>query len=203
MTQTVLIKLYTGNWSGKYFIQEETKMKSIKKIALSVLALGFLAMTQVFAAKAPTVVATYASDDVEMDEEGTSGAVTLTFYSDKTFVMHIVMDQEIFIDEDFGSLPMKMDLDAAAGKYKGDPKKDGKLSLTATKTMSEDAAGSEEFLNTMIGALMTGEPIVITRDDMPLVDIPKKEQETIEVVITDGVMNFEGEELTRVMPEGK
>ena len=178
-------------------------MKSIKKIALAVLALGFVAMTQVFAAKAPTVVATYASDDVEMDEEGTSGAVTLTFYSDKTFVMHIVMDQEIFIDEDFGSLPMKMDLDAAAGKYKGDPTKDGKLTLTATKTMSEEGATSEEFLNTMLAAFFSGEPIVITSKEMPLVDIPKKEQETIDVVIKDGELDFDGEKFYRVVQEGK
>ena len=178
-------------------------MKSIKKIALAVLALGFVAMTQVFAAKAPTVVATYASDDVEMDEEGTSGAVTLTFYSDKTFVMHIVMDQEIFIDEDFGSLPMTMDLDAAAGKYKGDPTKDGKLSLTATKTMSEEGAESEELVYAMLGALMAGEPIVLTSEDMPLVSIPKKEQETIEVIIEDGELDFDGALLYRVAQEGK
>lgn len=178
-------------------------MKSIKKITLAILALGFISIAQVFAAKAPTVVATYASDNVQMTDDGTPSTAILTFYSDKTFVLHIVMGQDVFIDEELGSIPMKMDIDAAAGKYKGDPKKDGKLSLTATKTMSEEAPGSEEFFNSMIEALMTGETIVITSETMPLIDIPKKEQETIEVVIKDGVMDFEGEELTRVMPEGK
>ncbi|MBR4004441.1 MAG: hypothetical protein IKI90_01190 [Treponema sp.] len=178
-------------------------MKSIKKIALAVLALGFVAMTQVFAAKAPTVVATYAIDEVAMFEEGGEGTATITFYSDKTFVMHIDMDQDVQLEEGLGTISMKMDLDAAAGKYKGDPTKDGKLTLTATKTMSEEGATSEEFLNTMLAAFFSGEPIVITSKEMPLVDIPKKEQETIDVVIKDGELDFDGEKFYRVVQEGK
>lgn len=173
-------------------------MKSIKKIALAILALGFVAMTQVFAAKAPTAVATFAGEAVE--DEGV-GTMTLTFYSDKTFVVHINVEGEIDLGEDLGTMQMKMDADYMAGTYKGDPKKDGKVTLTITKYSSEEY--SEETSYKILGAMIAGEPIELTSEDMPLVELPKKEWEKEDLIIKDDAIDFEEIVLTRVVQEGK
>ncbi|MBP5752723.1 MAG: hypothetical protein J6W60_07700 [Treponema sp.] len=167
-------------------------MKSIKKIAIAVLALGFVAMTQVFAAKAPTVVATFVG---EVEEEETVGDMTLTFYSDKTFVVHIYLEGDMDMGEDMGTLTMKMDADAMAGTYKGDPKKDGKITLTITKTSSEDF--NEETSLKVLSAMMSGEAIELTNEDMPLVDLPKKEWEKQDAEIKDNQILIDGIPLDR------
>ena len=86
-------------------------MKSIKKITLAILALGFISIAQVFAAKAPTAVATFVGEATE--DEGV-GTMTLTFYSDKTFVVHINVEGDIDLGEDLGTMQMKMDADYMA-----------------------------------------------------------------------------------------
>lgn len=175
-------------------------MKSIKKIALAVLALAFVAMAQTFAAKAPTVVATYVGEEA-VDDQEEKAVLTITFYSDKTFVVHGEMSGELDMGEEMGSLYMMMDADIIAGTYKGDPKKDGKITLTATKTMTEDY--SEETTAKLLGAMMAGEPLEITNEDMPLVELPKSEWEKLEITIKDGQFEYDGTVVTRVAPEGK
>ena len=168
-------------------------MKSIKKITLAILALGFISIAQVFAAKAPTVVATFAGEVV--DEDLDLGNTTLTFYSDKTFVVHVAVDSEVDMGDDLGTIILKMDADAMAGTYKGDPKKDGKITLTITKATTEEY--SDETSYKILGAMIAGEPIELTSEDMPLVDLPKKEWEKEDVVIKDDQIDLDGVVLTR------
>ena len=51
--------------------------------------------------------------------------------------------------------------------------------------------------------MIAGEPIELTSEDMPLVELPKKEWEKEDLIIKDDAIDFEEIVLTRVVQEGK
>lgn len=164
-------------------------MKSIKK--LFGLLLAAAALTFAFVACSDddddddNVVATFVTPEFE-DSDGETGKYTITFYDDKTYVVHYDAHEE---DDGFTTY---WNMTAEKGKYEGAPAKDGDVKTTATSKIDDSAETEAAAVALVEAAAEKGsKSFTFTNKHFPLKDIDASDQKTETKTITDGKVEID------------
>lgn len=165
-------------------------MKKLSKVLLALMA----------SAAAVFVVSSFVScsDDSDDDGAGTvavykdteDGTETVTFYSDKTFKVHVNGE------ESEAGFKMVFDFDAMTGTYTGAPESDGDVVLTIAKAVNEDAMSESAIMQKVMTAAQAGKTsVTFTNADYPLENVENAEPVTL--TVANGLVTFDGTEYKR------